>query len=247
MDVKDILKRGELRITYIKMGRLTRVSRQKKITFLEFSDGSCSETLKCVYEGQLSEEFGEGDSVRIEGQVVKAPEKASQKVELQLQKIEMIDPVRDRGSYEYGSSAFKKRTPEDNMKHLTALRGKTFTRFMDPVQASLIRVRGIVKNSLIRFFEDLGFVPFDPPIITSSDCEGAGEMFTVTSLSDSPPTLDGKIDYTQDFFGRKVGLTVSGQLEAEAGAKAFQKVYTFGPTFRAEHSSTGRHLASFGC
>lgn len=241
---------------YTIVGHLTRVAKQKKRLFLEITDGSCPETLKCIYfikDDEIPDKIakfiqvgGEGDSVKLTGKFVLAPEKATQFVELEIDDIEIIDMVRDRATFDYGSSSYKKRTPDETMTRLASLRSKTFTRFADPTQASLMRMRGFIKTELISFFAEQGFIPFDPPLITASDCEGAGEMFTVTTLPlDDIPKKDGEVDYSQDFFKEKVGLTVSGQLEAEAGAKIFGKVYTFGPTFRAEHSATGRHLAEF--
>ena len=256
-------------IQYSLVGHLTRVAKQKSKIFLELTDGSCPETLKCIYfikeveltEGltKLIKEAGEGDSVRLKGKFALAPKHATQAVELVIEDAEILDMVRDRATFDYGSSAYKRRSAEETMTRLTALRSKTFTRFADPVQASLMRVRGFVKSYLVSFFDEEGFVPFDPPIITASDCEGAGEMFTVTTLPLEKVPLDPRhraeflpdgsevtsVDYYKDFFGEKVGLTVSGQLEAEAGARALGKVYTFGPTFRAEHSATSRHLAEF--
>lgn len=238
-------------------GHLTRVSKQKKRVFLELSDGSCPETLKCIYfikqdteptDGitKLIQEAGEGDSVKLKGKFVLAPEKATQFVELEVQDAEVLDMVRDRATFDYGSSAYKKRTVDETIPRLTALRSKTFTKFADPTQASLIRVRSYAKAKLFSFFTERGFFSFDPPIITPSDCEGAGEMFSVTTHPlEDVPKKDGQVDYSKDFFKEKVGLTVSGQLEAEAGARSLGKVFTFGPTFRAEHSATGRHLAEF--
>lgn len=243
-------------IQYSYVGHLTRVAKQKSKIFLELTDGSCSETLKCIYfikEAELTEgltklikEAGEGDSVRLKGKFALAPKHATQAVELVIEDAEILDMVRDRATFDYGSSAYKRRSAEETMTRLTALRSKTFTRFSDPVQASLMRARGFIKSYLVSFFDGKGFIPFDPPIITASDCEGAGEMFTVTTLPlEKVPMKDRYVDYSKDFFGEKVGLTVSGQLEAEAGARALGQVYTFGPTFRAEHSATSRHLAEF--
>ena len=113
--------------------------------------------------------------------------------------------------------------------------------------SAVYRVRSVAAYAIHKFFNDRGFVYAHTPIITCSDCEGAGEMFHLTTLDlENPPrTPDGKVDYTQDFFGKSANLTVSGQLQAECMALAFSKVYTFGPTFRAEKSNTPRHAAEF--
>lgn len=113
--------------------------------------------------------------------------------------------------------------------------------------AAVFRVRSLVAYAIHRFFQEKGFVYVHTPIITGSDCEGAGEMFRVTTLDmdDIPRNEDGSIDYSQDFFGKETSMTVSGQLEAETFALAFRNVYTFGPTFRAENSNTARHASEF--
>ena len=211
----------------------------KKIGFITLNDGSCFQTLQLVYSNEL-ENFAQaaklniGSAVIATGTIVLTP-KAKQPFEMQVEKIE----VEGASSPDYPLQ--KKRHTFEYLRTIPHLRvrANTFT--------AVFRVRSLIAYAIHRFFQERGFVYVHSPIITGSDAEGAGEMFQVTTLplGELPMTEDGKVDYSQDFFGKPVNLTVSGQLDVETYAFAFRNVYTFGPTFRAELSNTTRHAAEF--
>ncbi|MEJ2688603.1 MAG: asparagine--tRNA ligase [Deltaproteobacteria bacterium] len=211
-----------------------------ELSFLEVSDGSCLAGLQVVADGQLPNYHTEirklstGCSVRIRGMLVNSPAKG-QSVELQAEEVRV---------YGWASPDTyplqKKRHSFEYLRSIAHLRPRTNS------LAAVARVRSHLSQATHDFFRQNGFFYVHTPIITTSDCEGAGEVFTVTNLDlNQLPRLDNKVDFSQDFFGRQAGLTVSGQLEAEVYALALGKVYTFGPTFRAENSNTSRHLAEF--
>jgi asparaginyl-tRNA synthetase len=250
----DKLIGKEIEIT----GRLTRFTTQSKIIFGALSDGSCPEELQFIYEikadveqptgiTELIERVKTGSSVTLFGRIVKAPPKAKQVIELYIKDVKVISIVREPDTYPYGLSAMKKRSKEDWTEYLKSIRSDIHRRFRHKIMSSIMRIRGASKSALFEFFTSLGFVSSDSPILTKSDCEGAGEMFTVTGfkLDDIAHKDDGTIDYSKDFFGSEAHLSVSGQLEAESLAQVLGKVFTFGPTFRAEDSHTPRHLAEF--
>jgi asparaginyl-tRNA synthetase len=176
-----------------------------------------------------------GSSVEIGGTLVESPGKG-QRVELQGQSITVFGAA-DGETYPLQ----KKRHSFEYLRTLGHLRSRTNT------LGAVFRVRNACAQAIHQFFKERSFLWIHTPIITASDCEGAGEMFAVTGLdlANPPKTKDGTVDYSQDFFGKRAYLTVSGQLEAEIMAMAFTDVYTFGPTFRAENSNTSRHLAEF--
>ena len=212
----------------------------KNIGFLELSDGSCFKNLQVVFEAAKLENYkevakaGVGTSVRVRGRVVLTPG-AKQPLEVNADAVELLDVC----PAEYPLQ--KKRHSVEFLRTMPHLRPRTNT------FAAAFRVRSAAAYAIHKFFQEQGFVYVHTPLITGSDCEGAGEMFRVTTLdpADPPRTGDGKVDFSQDFFGRATNLTVSGQLEGEAMAMAFGKIYTFGPTFRAENSNTPRHAAEF--
>lgn len=212
----------------------------KNIGFLELSDGSCFKNLQVVFEAAKLENYkevakaGVGTSVRVRGRVVLTPG-AKQPLEVNADAVELLDVC----PAEYPLQ--KKRHSVEFLRTMPHLRPRTNT------FAAAFRVRSAAAYAIHKFFQDQGFVYVHTPLITGSDCEGAGEMFRVTTLdpADPPRTGDGRVDFSQDFFGRATNLTVSGQLEGEAMAMAFGKIYTFGPTFRAENSNTPRHAAEF--
>ena len=212
---------------------------QKNFGFLMLSDGSFFTPLQVVYHSELANfdevcHLGVGSSVTVKGKLVATPE-AKQAFELQAEEV-TVDGV--AGS-DYPLQ--KKRHSFEFLRTLGHLRPRTNT-----FQA-VFRIRSLVAYAIHRFFQEAGFVYVHTPIITGSDCEGAGEMFQVTTmdLANIPMLPEGGVDYSQDFFGKPVNLTVSGQLNVEGFCMAFGKVYTFGPTFRAEHSNTTRHAAEF--
>jgi asparaginyl-tRNA synthetase len=242
----------EIKIT----GRLTRIREQKKFIFGEIDDGS-THRLQFIYKilgtgsrTQIAEFIKTacvGSSVTLTGTLVKAPEKATQKLELDVTDASVISTVREPKTYLYGLGSLKQRSPEDWVTYMKGIREDKYMRFRHKIIATVMRLRGKSQAELIGFFHELGFIKVDTPILTESDCEGAGEMFAVTSLdlAKVPKTMAGEVDYSQDFFGKPCYLSVSGQCEAEALAQCLHKVFTFGPTFRAEHSLTSRHLAEF--
>ena len=212
----------------------------KSIGFIELSDGSCFKNLQVVFEADRLENYkdvakaGVGTSIEVTGRVVLTPA-AKQPLEINADSITLLDVCPSDYPLQ------KKRHSVEFLRTMPHLRPRTNT------FAAAFRVRSTAAYAVHRFFQEQGFVYAHTPLITGSDCEGAGEMFRVTTLDpENPPrTEDGKIDYSQDFFGRATNLTVSGQLEGEAMAMAFGNIYTFGPTFRAENSNTPRHAAEF--
>ena len=212
----------------------------KNFGFVELNDGSCFKNLQIVMEAGSLENYKDiaaqnvGAALIVTGTVVLTPE-AKQPLELKASKIE----VEGVSTPDYPLQ--KKRHSVEFLRTIQHLRPRT------NLFSATFRVRSVAAYAIHQFFQERGFVYVHTPIITASDCEGAGEMFRVTTLDpENPPrNEDGTIDYTQDFFGKPANLTVSGQLNAENFAMAFGDVYTFGPTFRAEVSYTQRHAAEF--
>ena len=218
----------------------TRRDSKGGFSFIELNDGSCFGNVQIVADGSLPNYESEikkisvGCSVTVEGEVCKSPAKG-QATEVKASKI-TVHGWSDAEAYPIQ----KKGATFEFLRTVSHLRPRTNT------FGAMARVRNCVSNSIHQFFQEQGFLYIHAPIITASDCEGAGELFKVTTLDPAkPPLLNGKIDYTHDFFGKPTYLTVSGQLQAEIFACGLGKVYTFGPTFRAENSNTSRHLAEF--
>jgi asparaginyl-tRNA synthetase len=218
----------------------TRRDSKGGFSFIELNDGSCFGNVQIVADGTLSNYESEikkltvGSSVTIEGEVLKSPAKG-QATEVKASNV-VVHGWCDAETYPIQ----KKGATFEFLRTVAHLRPRTNT------FGAVTRLRNCVSNSIHQFFQEQGFLYIHAPIITASDCEGAGEMFKVTIVDPAkPPLLDGKIDYQQDFFGKPSYLTVSGQLQAEMFACGLGKVYTFGPTFRAENSNTSRHLAEF--
>ena len=212
----------------------------KNIGFIELSDGTCFKNLQIVFEAAKLENYkdvakaGVGTSMQIVGRVVLTPG-AKQPLEINADSVELLDVCPSDYPLQ------KKRHSVEFLRTMPHLRPRTNT------FTAAFRVRSTAAYAIHKFFQENGFVYVHTPLITGSDCEGAGEMFRVTTLdlNNLPRTEDGNVDFGQDFFGRSTNLTVSGQLEGEAMALAFGKIYTFGPTFRAENSNTPRHAAEF--
>jgi len=207
--------------------------------FIELNDGTFFKNLQVVFESDIENykdvsKLPISSSISIEGEFVLTPD-AKQPFELKAGKIVI------EGMSQADYPLQNKRHSFEYLRTIAHLRprGNTF--------AAVFRVRSIAAYAIHKFFQDRGFVYVNTPILTGSDCEGAGEMFRVTTLDIKNPPRDemGAIDYKQDFFGKETSLTVSGQLNAETFALAFRNVYTFGPTFRAENSNTARHAAEF--
>ena len=219
----------------------TRRDSKGGFSFIELNDGSCFGNIQVIadadlpnYEAEIKK-LSAGCSVKIQG-LVKESGGKGQVTEVQAESVQVYgwaDPE------EYPLQ--KKRHSMEKLREWAHLRPRTNT------FGAVARVRNCICNSIHQFYQERGFCYIHTPIITASDCEGAGEMFKVTTLDlESPPKGDdGKVDYSRDFFDRPSYLTVSGQLEAEIYATSLGKVYTFGPTFRAENSNTSRHLAEF--
>ena len=212
----------------------------KTFGFIELNDGSCFRNLQVVMDAAALDNYKEiaaqnvGAALIVTGTLVLTPE-AKQPLEVKAEKIE-IEGV---SSPDYPLQ--KKRHSVEYLRTIAHLRPRT------NLFSAAFRVRSVAAHAIHCFFQDRGFVYVHTPIITASDCEGAGEMFQVTTLdmANPPRTPDGEIDYSQDFFGKRANLTVSGQLNGENFAMAFGDIYTFGPTFRAENSNTQRHAAEF--
>ena len=207
------------------------------LSFLEVNDGSCLASLQVIVDTTLSNYDSEirklatGAALRVQGQLVASPA-AGQAVEVQASAVTVLGPA-DPETYPLQ----KKRHSFEFLRSIAHLRSRT------NALGAVARVRSALSFAVHRFFHEQGFVQVHTPVITTSDCEGAGEMFTVTALE--PAALQGPDPFAADFFGRRAGLTVSGQLQAEIFALSHGRVYTFGPTFRAENSNTSRHLAEF--
>ena len=218
----------------------TRRDSKAGLSFVELNDGSCLSSLQLVVPGDLDgwdDAVGRvttGASLRVSGTLKESPGKG-QRVELGVESLEVIGEA-DAETYPLQ----KKRHSFEFLREIAHLRPRTNT------FGAIARIRNALSAAIHRFFQDRGFVYVHTPIITTSDCEGAGEMFQVTTLDlKRLAQVQTEIDYGQDFFGRPASLTVSGQLEAEIYATSVGDCYTFGPTFRAENSNTSRHLSEF--
>ncbi|MFP5271363.1 asparagine--tRNA ligase [Coleofasciculus sp.] len=213
----------------------------KEFAFMEVNDGSCLANLQVILNPdvpdyqRILQRINTGASVEVAGVLVPSPGKG-QRIELRANSVQVYGEA-DPATYPLQ----KKRHSFEFLRTIGHLRSRTNT------IGAVLRVRNACANAIHQFFQERGFLWIHSPIITASDCEGAGELFTVTSLNlnEIPKTEDQLVDFSQDFFGRQAYLTVSGQLQAEVMAMAFGNVYTFGPTFRAENSNTSRHLAEF--
>ena len=239
--VKELYKNREQYFDKeVTVGGWVRSNRDSKtFGFIVVNDGSYFETLQVVYNDTMAN-FAEitklnvGTAIIVKGTLVATPQ-AKQPFEIQATEV----VVEGASTPDYPLQ--KKRHSIEYLRTIAHLRPRTNT-----FQA-VFRVRSLAAYAIHKFFQDRGFVYVNTPLITGSDCEGAGEMFRVTTLDmeNLPKNEDGTVDYTQDFFGKETSLTVSGQLNGETYAQAFRSIYTFGPTFRAENSNTQRHAAEF--
>jgi len=239
-EIKNLLKTNEYRKEINVKGwvRTKRVS--KNVAFIALNDGSCIHNLQIVVDtNQISEDIlsriNTGASLSVDGIIVESPG-SGQNVDLNAKTIEVL------------GEADPEKYPLQPKKHsLEFLREIAHLRFRSNTFGAVTRIRHSMIFAIHKFFTERGFFNIHTPIITGSDCEGAGAMFRVSTLDAKNPPLteDGAIDYKEDFFGKETNLTVSGQLEVETACLALSKVYTFGPTFRAENSNTSRHLAEF--
>jgi asparaginyl-tRNA synthetase len=238
-EIKEILKSEAFGST-IKVNGWVRTKRESKnVNFINLNDGTVIHNLQIVadvtkFDENILKKINTGAAISVIGELAESG--GQQRIELIAKEIEVIGEA-DPDKYPLQP----KRHSLEFLREIAHLRMRTNT------FSAIFRVRHAMIYAVHTFFNNKGFFNIHTPIITSSDAEGAGEMFQVTTLdmSNPPRTEDGKIDYSQDFFGKATNLTVSGQLEGELAAMALSKIYTFGPTFRAENSNTSRHLAEF--
>ncbi|WP_199246586.1 asparagine--tRNA ligase [[Phormidium] sp. ETS-05] len=239
--IAEILRSGNPGETLEIRGWVRTKRELKEFTFVEVNDGSSLANLQVVLNPELPDystivkQLNTGAAVSVTGVLVESPAKG-QRIELKAATLTLYGDA-DPETYPLQ----KKRHSFEFLRDIAHLRSRTNT------LGAVFRVRNACATAIHQFFQERGFLWVHTPIITASDCEGAGEMFAITTLNlkDIPRTPTQDIDYTKDFFGKPAYLTVSGQLEAEIMALAFSNVYTFGPTFRAENSNTSRHLAEF--
>ena len=238
MDIKEIYEKKESLI-----GKEIEVSgwirnhrKQKEFGFIDFSDGTCFKHLQVVYDNTNDnfldiQKYHIGSAIKVKGILVKSEGK-EQDIEVKAKDVVLLGDCDE----DY---------PMQPKRHtMEFLREQAYLRPRTNIFQAVFRIRSVAASSIHSYFQDRNYVYFNAPLITASDCEGAGEMFKVTTL-DLEKIKDGKVDYSKDFFGKPTSLTVSGQLQAETWMSAFKKVYTFGPTFRAENSNTKTHANEF--
>ncbi len=236
--IDSILKSENLGADLAVKGWIRSIRVGKEITFIALNDGSCVSALQIIVESGLPEyeaviRLGTGAALTVEGILSESPA-AGQSVELKARKVTI------HGGVDENYPLQKKHHSFEFLRNIAHLRPRSNT------FGAVFRIRSAISFAIHRFFRERGFVYVHTPIITANDCEGAGDLFKVTTLDLSrPPLVDGKADYSHDFFGQSAGLTVSGQLEGELLAMGLSSIYTFGPTFRAENSNTARHAAEF--
>jgi asparaginyl-tRNA synthetase len=238
--VKELLLNGQVGSEVVAKGWVRTRRGNKSVAFIALNDGSTINNIQVVVDVQIfSEEFlkdiNTGACIGVKGKLVESPG-SGQRVEIQAEKIVLYGAA-DAATYPLQ----KKGHSMEFLREIAHLRPRTNT------FGAVLRIRHAMAYAIHKYFNDKGFFYIHAPIITSSDAEGAGAMFRVTTLdvNEMPRTEDGKINWSEDFFGKEAKLTVSGQLEGELAALALSEIYTFGPTFRAENSNTPRHLAEF--
>ncbi len=238
--IKELYRQKNTEKKVFVCGWVRTIRSSKNFGFIELNDGTFFKNLQIVFSQDKLDNYSEieklnmGSALKIEGMLVLTPE-AKQPFEVHAEKI----IIEGTSAPDYPLQ--KKRHSLEYLRTIAHLRPRSNT------FSAVFRVRSLCAYAIHKFFYERNFVYVHTPIITSSDCEGAGEMFRITTMDfNCPPrTKDNEIDFSKDFFGKETSLTVSGQLQAEAFAMAFGNVYTFGPTFRAEHSNTTRHAAEF--
>ena len=237
--IADLLKSEQRNIEVTAKGWVRTKRGNKNIAFIALNDGSTVHNIQIVvdlakFDETLIKDITTGACIRVDGTLVDSVG-SGQPVEIQAAKIEIY------GKADSSYPLQKKGHSLEFLREIAYLRPRTNT------FGAILRIRHAMAYAIHKYFNDRGFYYLHTPLITASDCEGAGAMFSVTTLdlNNVPRTPEGKVDYSQDFFGRPCNLTVSGQLEGELGALSLSQIYTFGPTFRAENSNTPRHLAEF--
>ena len=240
MRIAELLKSTDYNSEVVVKGWVRTKRGNKNVAFIALNDGSCVANIQIVVDLQkIAEEslktVTTGACIAVKGTLVESLG-AGQGVEVQAESIEVYGTA-DPESYPLQ----KKGHSLEFLRDIAYLRPRTNT------FGAVLRIRHAMAYAIHKYFNDKGFYYLHTPLITASDCEGAGAMFQVTTLdlNNLPKGEDGKVDYTQDFFGKPCSLTVSGQLEGELGALSLGQIYTFGPTFRAENSNTPRHLSEF--
>ena len=239
IDVKDIYSDYKKYIDkeVVLQGWVRNHRKQKEFGFIDFNDGTYFKSVQVVYDDKL-ESFEEiqkikiGSAIEVKGTVISSPAKG-QDFELQVIDIKLLGDCPDDYPIQ------PKRHTREFLREQAYLRPRT------NLFGAVFRVRSIAAYAIHKYFQEHGYVYFHAPLITASDCEGAGEMFQVTTLDLDRIAKEGKVDYSKDFFGKPAALTVSGQLQAETFALTYKKTYTFGPTFRAENSNTKTHANEF--
>ena len=234
MDLKDILKSPQIGEEVVVQGWIRNHRKQKEFGFIDFSDGTAQEHLQIVYDNELDnfldiQKMLVGCAIEVAGTLVESS--GNQAVELKASKVTLL------GDCPADYPIQPKRHTREFLREQAYLRPRT------NLFQAVFRVRSVAAYAIHKYFQERNYVYFHAPLITASDCEGAGEMFQVTTLD--LERVNGKPDYSKDFFGKMANLTVSGQLEAETFALAYKKTYTFGPTFRAENSNTKTHANEF--
>lgn len=239
MDVKELYEKLDslMGSTVVLEGWIKNHRKQKEFGFIDFSDGTCFSHVQLVYDNKLDtfEEIAKyrvGSAIRVEGVVIESVG-SGQKFEVQVKDIKLMGDCPE----DY---------PMQPKRHSNEfLREQAYLRPRVNLFQAVFRVRSVAAMAIHTYFQSRGYVYVHTPLITANDGEGAGEMFQLTTLDLDRIAKSGSVDYEKDFFGKKVGLTVTGQLEAETFALAFKKAYTFGPTFRAENSNTKTHASEF--
>ena len=239
MDVKDLYEKIEeyLGKEVILSGWIKNHRKQKDFGFIDFSDGTYFKHVQLVYSSNIDgfEEITKmhiGSAIEAKGIIVKS-EGSGQDFEMKVENIKLLGDCPE----DY---------PMQPKRHTREfLREQAYLRPRVNLFQAVFRVRSVAAYAIHKYFQERNYVYFNAPLITASDCEGAGEMFQVTTLDLNRIAKDGKVDYSKDFFGKMASLTVSGQLQAETFATAYKKTYTFGPTFRAENSNTKTHASEF--
>ena len=239
MDLKelylDIEKHLDKEVTL--QGWIRNHRKQKEFGFIDFSDGTCFKHIQLVYDNKLKEfdeiqKFHIGSAITVVGTLIKS-QGSGQDYEVAVKSIKL------EGDCPEDYPMQPKRHTNEFLREQAYLRPRT------NLFQAVFRVRSVAAYAIHKYFQENGYVYFHAPLFTTSDCEGAGEMFQVTTLDLDRVASSGKVDYSKDFFGKRANLTVSGQLEAETFALAYKKTYTFGPTFRAENSNTKTHANEF--
>ena len=238
IDIRDLYEKDYIGKEITISGWIRNHRKQAHFGFIDLSDGTYFKNLQVVYDDKLKK-FDEitklklGSSITVKGKLIKSP-KEGQEFELTLESYTLEGDCPD----DYPLQA-KGRPTREFLREIAYLRPRT------NLYNATFRVRSVAAYAIHKYFQDRNYVYFHAPLITAADCEGAGEMFEVTTLDLNKIAETHKVDYSKDFFGKRASLTVSGQLEAETFAMAYKKVYTFGPTFRAENSNTKTHASEF--